>query len=244
MRKLDRTAFGHPADWRDKVRKALPDLDAFVLEAASFEKLALDEEARKAGFKKFAPAVLTGRDPDFPTIWGHCKESLRAMSLRKCSYCEYTIPQKRLGHVDHFCPKTYFPSLAYEWTNYFYSCGGCNGAKSSKWKNYIRPDSDDVEAMLIFHENGTVTGVDARAQATIDDFELNEEGLVEVRKEAVQFVARLIDGAIRLYKRNPATGTARARKLWIKVSDPRVSFSVAMGQVVSRRWSASVGTAL
>jgi len=43
--------------------------------------------------------------------------------------------------VDHFHPKSRFPELVYEWTNWVFSCHDCNHAKANSWPQtgYIDP---------------------------------------------------------------------------------------------------------
>ena len=54
----------------------------------------------------------------------------------RCAYCndldKYSGGQ-RFFHIDHFAPKSLFPSLKFDYDNLMYSCPYCNGAKSNKW---------------------------------------------------------------------------------------------------------------
>ncbi len=244
MRRLNRAAFAPPADWIAKVEGALPDWKEFQIVTMQFELLAPAHEDRRSGFKKYkhAAKVLVAKKgiPDFPSIWGHCKDALADMSEGKCSYCEYPINASRSGQVDHFRPKTYFPSLAYEWTNYFLACGGCNGAKSDKWNDYIRPDLDDVENLLMFAEDGKLTSADKKALATIADFEMNRKWLVRIRRRAVNEALSRFDQIVEEYKRDPGVGERLARSEWARIADPGTPFSVAISQVVARRWQADL----
>ncbi len=192
MRRLDRTGIDPPADWEAKVRKALPDWDAYLAAAREFEKLDINSPQRRAGFKAFAPEVLPkrGGKPDFPSLWGKAKTRIAQMSSLKCAYCETPINASRSGQVEHFKPKSLFPTLAYDWSNYFLGCGGCNGAKSDKWpadNSYFRPDEGDPPAEFEWVEDG---GMEARlaasaADLTVTDFDLKRAWLVSFRKTMI-----------------------------------------------------------
>jgi 5-methylcytosine-specific restriction endonuclease McrA len=133
-----------PPTWAAKVAAAFPEYAKFLRKAAQFERLDVNCPARRGGFAGFAPETLPNKrgKREFPPIWGKEKERIAAMSHRKCVYCEGPINAPRAAHVEHFRPKSLFPSSAYEWTNYFLGCPGCNGAKSDRWPErggYPRP---------------------------------------------------------------------------------------------------------
>jgi uncharacterized protein (TIGR02646 family) len=54
-----------------------------------------------------------------------------------CGYCEEIC----MGHVDHFHPKSGYPHLVYQWTNWILACNFCNQSKGEKWPvgGYIDP---------------------------------------------------------------------------------------------------------
>jgi len=108
-----------PGTWSARVERALPDYQEFLRQAAAFERLELNSKQRRAGFSTFAPHVLVQKPGkvEFPAIWRKQKETIAAMSHRKCVYCEAPINARRAAQVEHFKPKALFPSLAYEWMN-------------------------------------------------------------------------------------------------------------------------------
>ena len=64
--------------------------------------------------------------PD-PSKYGHrdIRQQLNSCSFYKCFYCE----SKLVGaprEIDHYIEVSIDPSLAYEWTNLYLSCGNCN----------------------------------------------------------------------------------------------------------------------
>lgn len=56
--------------------------------------------------------------PDLSTVFNGC-----------CGYCEAYCK----GVVDHFRPKSQFPELVYEWSNWIFACHDCNFNKLDKW---------------------------------------------------------------------------------------------------------------
>lgn len=47
----------------------------------------------------------------------------------RCAYCEDSLADE----VEHILPKTLFPEHAFNWQNYLYACGPCNGPKSNRY---------------------------------------------------------------------------------------------------------------
>lgn len=58
------------------------------------------------------------------------KAVLSAMTFGsvRCAYCE----DSAVDEIEHIAPKTVFPSRVFDWTNYCYVCGPCNGPKSNR----------------------------------------------------------------------------------------------------------------
>lgn len=48
---------------------------------------------------------------------------------RRCVYCEDSFADE----IEHMRPKDLYPSQAYLWENYLFSCGPCNGPKSNRF---------------------------------------------------------------------------------------------------------------
>jgi hypothetical protein len=56
------------------------------------------------------------------------KSELVKMFHGKCAYCESKITVVTYGAIEHFCPKSEYPDLTFEWTNLLLSCDVCNDA--------------------------------------------------------------------------------------------------------------------
>lgn len=47
----------------------------------------------------------------------------------RCAYCEDSLADE----IEHILPKNLFPSKTFEWRNYLFACGPCNGPKSNRF---------------------------------------------------------------------------------------------------------------
>jgi uncharacterized protein (TIGR02646 family) len=76
-------------------------------------------------------AVQSGaRVNAFGDVWRSAKDRLKAVSHRKCWYCE--ARQERSDNaVDHFRPKSLYPWLAFTLSNFRYVCTFCNSIRTN-----------------------------------------------------------------------------------------------------------------
>jgi uncharacterized protein (TIGR02646 family) len=49
---------------------------------------------------------------------------------RRCMYCEDSAADE----VEHWQPKDLYPALVFDWSNYLFACGPCNGPKNNQFK--------------------------------------------------------------------------------------------------------------
>ena len=244
MRKLNRKGLDPPATWGTLVKKTLP--NDFEAKAREFEENhPLTSKVRKDGFGKFAPGALKVKSgsPWFPDIWKESKEPMRKFSGQKCAYCEEKITASRSGQVEHFRPKTKFPTQAYVWKNYFLACNGCNGAKGNKWPHengldYVRPDEETFDPKTFeFHQNGKVKAVGgAAAERTIKDFALNRDWLVDARKDEIEEALEILDEILDSFDWDPDQAKRRVTRLLARRSRVKVQFSEALRQCLIRAW--------
>lgn len=251
---LERAKVAPPAKWQEEVKKAFPDLAAFLARAAVFEALALEDPVRRTGFRAYDTThperVLPRKgkksaDCDFKAIWGKCKEALATMSHRKCSYCESPIEGRRSGAVEHFRPKSLFPSLAYVWENYFLGCGGCNGAKLDKWPAdggaYIRPDEGEPSTLFVFGDDGSMAAVDkgGNGDRTVTDLDMDRAWLRDHRATLIkEALAELRD--LLAEEGIPAEARERlAKKAFARHQDPGLPYVAAISQCLRRAWDAA-----
>ena len=248
MRRVYRSDCPCPAIWAASVSKALPDRTEFLRCAEESEKLQINSLARREGFASHSPQVLkkgNSGKPGFPGIWGRHKEVIADMSRRKCAYCEGKINAVRSAHVEHFQPKSLFPSMAYEWANYFLGCAGCNGAKGDKWPThggYLRPDKGDPSSRFVFREDGTVEAAKAgdAADRMLVDFDLRRKWLADERKQNIEWMLQMLKEAIELGRNGHLQIAKRlARTLLKTIETPERAYSVALTQCFWRAWKSA-----
>jgi uncharacterized protein (TIGR02646 family) len=245
---LDCATITIPADWKNKVDAKLPDPAAYRKKARAFERLSINGK-RRDGFTTYAPEVLpqSRGKATFPAVWSwksdkRVKTALAKWSHGKCAYCETLINARRSQHVEHFKPKSLFPSLAYDWDNYFLACNGCNGAKSDKWPTsggYIRPDQGKPEALFNFEANGGMSArqADSDAERTVADFGLERSGLRQARRTAINLQLDWLRDV--LNERLPIARKRRLAQRLVKRAEAATApYSQALGQNLRRLWHA------
>ena len=116
--------------------------------------------------------------------WRGFRADLGRMFFNLCGYCE----EITRGEVDHFRPKSRFPDLVYEWSNWVFSCHDCNSSKREKWppggyidpcasSNSARPENFfdfDTATGEIRPRPGLSLGRHRKVRAMIDELRLNE----------------------------------------------------------------------
>ena len=246
---LDRTTMTVPANWQEQVHKKFPDLEAYTRKAREFESLPISDDRRRAGFTTYAPEVLPKARGKviFPAVWlsdKRVKKTFDAWSQGKCAYCESLINASRSQQVEHFKPKSLFPSLAYDWNNYFLACNGCNGAKLDKWPeagDYVCPDQGQPATLFEFDDRGGMKALQAEseAQRTVDDFELDRSGLRRARQVAICSQLAMMRDLIDQPRLQVVDKRRLAQRLVKRAENPQTPYSQALGQNLRRLWHQS-----
>ena len=240
MVRLDRGTLAAPLTWKAKVDMCFPDAASFWREAAVFEQIDLAVR-RATGFRSHARHTLPLPNNDFPAVWRKSKalkKALCAMSEGHCAYCQASVDDAGPGAVEHFRPKSLFPTLAYEWDNYFYSCERCNIFKLDKWPKrgeYVRPDAGNPAVRFIFTPLGRVKALawDREARNTVRDFGLNRAPLASKRRTAIRASLR---GLRTMLKMTGLTDAQRHELAKRYIADRLSRFSEAINQNVRRVW--------
>lgn len=99
---------------------------------------------------KFASYNKIG-NPNFDAV----KTALTAMcsGSKRCAYCE----DAPADEVEHIYPKHLYPDKTFDWCNYLYACGTCNGPKNNKFAVF------DVKTGSIIHLDGKNEATDGIA---------------------------------------------------------------------------------
>ena len=144
------------------------------------------------GWVRYFRDRVGSRPPDFS--WREFRPILGERSGDMCWYCERRCdPAAGVGDLaatlDHFRPLSRFPDLAYDWSNWVFSCRRCNEEyKQDNWPDtgYVDPAASDVlerpdrffDYDMKTHEvvprNGLAGDERRRALNTIDDLGLNK----------------------------------------------------------------------
>ena len=239
MVRLSRKGINPPKKFTDQVAAKLP--KSYASKAAAFEKLPLNGAKRRAGFAAYAPDALptSKGKPQFPALWGTTKDVIGAMTNGHCAYCQLVVFGGQPGDVEHFRPKSLFPTQAYVVGNYLLGCRTCNQTKSNKWPvgrlTYVRPDAEDPARYFEFLDDGSIQGVKKgkRAEATILDFGLDRAWLKSHRKSEI---ARALASLKALFSTGlaPSKMCAVARTL---LREDLAPMSAAVNQCVLREWN-------
>ena len=160
------------------------------------------------GWVRYFQDKVGRRPPD--SLWREFRPDLGERSGGMCWYCE-----RRCGSaaevgdlaatLDHFRPLSRFPDLAYDWSNWVFSCRRCNEEnKQDRWpaNGYVDPAASDeregperyFDYDLRTHEvipRNDLTGDERRrALNTIDDLGLNKLAIRFYRQD---WMRRLIE---------------------------------------------------
>ena len=95
-------------------------------------------------------------------VFQEVKKCLTEMcnSTRRCVYCECSLGDE----VEHIFPKDLFPEKCFDWSNYVYACGPCNGPKNNKFAVYKKTDGAFVE---VNPPNGTQSSKPPKGDAVL-----------------------------------------------------------------------------
>ena len=157
----------------------------------------------------------------------------------QCGYCESICR----GQVDHFRPKSTFPELVYEWSNWIFSCSACNQAKGDKWPEvgYVdpcvvsepcRPENYftfDTETGEIIPLDDLDQARDEKAITMIDDLNLNGDHHMRRRERLLKALAAIMPD-------NPRDETPVIAR-WRRIISSRESDSSSL----ARSWLAERG---
>lgn len=134
-------------------------------------------------------------------IRAHLIQLQSATLIVCCAYCEGSInpdSQTSRGFIEHFRTRDKYPKLTFDWGNLFLSCSNknhCGNIKdTSRVGSYspddlIKPDEESSEEYVVFSSSGRAlvkeglsSDLHRKATETIRTFNLNDEKLVERRK--------------------------------------------------------------
>ncbi|MFN7935013.1 MAG: hypothetical protein U0R19_16915 [Bryobacteraceae bacterium] len=127
------------------------------------------------------------------TVFSEVRKTLASMcsGAQRCVYCEDSCADE----VEHHHPVRWYPEKTFEWLNYLYACGSCNGPKGSGFStDLLHPRVENPLDFLMLDLTGTFlfvptnsagTSEHQRASYTIQLLRLNVRSYLPVaRREA------------------------------------------------------------
>lgn len=127
----------------------------------------------------------------------------------KCAYCEAVVSHNQAPPIEHFKPKSRFPSLCFAWDNLLWACGKCNGSTykgdhfpgKAKGGPILNPTVDRPERHLkfVYDEHTGTALVESRTKrglVTRELLGLNRPELARHRRELMEkifFIATRAD---------------------------------------------------
>jgi hypothetical protein len=158
------------------------------------EPAIFDARVRSPGmaYLNSLPSVDEAKTGEHP-YWRRILRQLHDSYGGICAYTSHWIPYDTGNDtVEHFVPKSVFPSLAYEWSNYRLVCGRLNGRKKD-FQDVIDP-FDIVPGMFILEFPSLFivagTGLSPSQQSmilsTIKRLKLNDSRTIDMRLQFIQ----------------------------------------------------------
>ena len=119
------------------------------------EKIVGNFETKKKLVKRKSAPGFSSYNKKGNKVFDAVKISLTEMcsGSKRCAYCE----DAPADEVEHIYPKDLFPDLCFEWANYLYACGTCNGPKNNQFA-IIRLDNQEI-----IHLDGTTEPPDGQS---------------------------------------------------------------------------------
>lgn len=105
---------------------ALVALQGRVTAKGSYDARVEDAKARWDSTKKDTAPFIAIKDRLTAMCWG----------ARRCTYCEDSVADE----IEHFRPKDLYPDVVFDWANYLYACGPCNGPKNNHFAVFAGND--------------------------------------------------------------------------------------------------------
>lgn len=88
----------------------------------------------------------------------------------RCAYCDGWLGVESRSTIDHFKSKSWFPELAYSWTNLFPCCDNCQQQKPEEHdRGLLKPDHPDYRFERFFICNYASGEVEPAPEASPED---------------------------------------------------------------------------
>lgn len=125
------------------------------------------------------------------------KDALLKEANHKCMYCESDINEAAYYHIEHYRPKSKYPSQSFCWDNLGLSCQICNGNKSNTFDEgnpFVNPYKDDPDEFFAFCSTMVMSlAGNKRAHLSESVLKLNRPELIEKRSERLKAIRGLAE---------------------------------------------------
>lgn len=133
-------------------------------------------------------------------VWNqpYIKAALEQMSNTKCAYCECDLKKEsNYMQVEHFKPKSLFPTLVVEWDNLLPACQRCNGAKRDFYDEVdglIHPVFDEPREFISFlSDSATLSYKNTKGKNSILKIKLNDPRVWCEREKVIKQLEKSLD---------------------------------------------------
>lgn len=157
------------------------------------------ERNAAAWAKELADKIASNEEPSKYLLsrYSHAdiKKALLAETNEKCAYCESPLRHVTYGDIEHIIPKALDPASRFTWENLTIACDVCNTNKSNI-PDLVDPYTCEPSTLFMFY--GPLMWADPAVQSAVlteEQLDLNRNGLVERRKERIEFLRNLIASA-------------------------------------------------
>lgn len=99
------------------------------------------------------------------------EDDLRNMTQNHCAFCDF-FPLRQPGRtIEHFRPKTHFPTQSHLWTNLFYCCHSCQEKGEQFHVSLLKPDEVgyDFSSFFVCRFDGEAIFIEPNPRGSIDE---------------------------------------------------------------------------
>ncbi|MCQ6536172.1 TIGR02646 family protein [Bacillus mycoides] len=146
------------------------------------------------------------------------KNTLFAMSNKKCAFCESKPAESGNIEVEHFIPKSEYPHLTFDWGNFLPVCRKCNeskGALDTLKEPIVNPTKVNPEDFFKFNDIRICIREGAQdrdiAQRTVRELGLNNPRLLKARAELLIHLSSYIESLNKWFEEIESSETPRKR---------------------------------
>jgi len=168
-----------------------------------------------------APHARTETPPAY-VDYTSFKPYLQREFRRKCVYCrrsDFFVGKEGFG-VEHYRPKSLFPSHRCVYSNLFYACNRCNTAKGDHWPTrqkakeaFIPNPCDHAMAGHLRYAGATVVAKSIPGAFALDLLHLNDKDFETIRETTIEAASALLMKIDILRKKRDEIDTAKTAKV-------------------------------